>query len=39
MNMKIESSNEMSPLEKKLQWAKVIGGVIGLLLLTKIAFF
>lgn len=30
---------EMSPLETRLQWAKVIGGVIAILLLTKIAFF
>lgn len=30
--------NEMSPLERKLQWAKVLGGALGLLLLAKIAF-
>lgn len=36
---KIKMQNEMSPLETKLQWAKVIGGAIGLLLLFKIAFF
>lgn len=38
MRFKIKMQNEMSPLETKLQWAKVVGGAIGLLLLAKIAF-